>query len=86
MARLVRVTKSSQSMLRSECLVCLVPCWRPGRRPSTNTAKVVYSSFVIAQLCPVTLSSSVLPFGLPPLPTVVAVVLMANALVWRMRP
>ena len=84
-ARLVRVTKSSISMLKSERLVCLVPCWRPGRRPSTATAKVVYSSFafVVVQLCPVISSSSVLPFGLPPSPTAVAVVLTANALVCK---
>ncbi len=80
-ARLVSVTKSSRSMLRSEHLVCLVPCWRPGWRPSTVTAKVVYLSFFIVQLCPVTLLSSVLPFGVPPSPTVIAVVLTANALV-----
>ncbi len=43
--------------------------------------KVVYSSFVIVQLCPVTSLSSVLPFGLPSSPTVVVAVLMANALV-----
>ena len=54
--------------------------------PSTVTAKVFYSSFVIEQLCPVTLSSSVLPFGLPTSPMVIAVVLMANALVCRTRP
>ena len=82
----MKVTTSSRSMLRSERSVCLVPCWRPGRRPSTVTAKVVYSSFVIAQLCPVRSSSSVLPFGLPPSPTVVTVVLTANALVCRTRP
>ena len=86
MVRLVRVTKSSRSMLRSERPVCLVPSWRPGRRPSTVTAKVVYSSFVIAQLCPETSLSSVLPFGLPPSPTVIVVVLTANALVCKTRP
>ena len=47
----------------------------------TITVKVVYSSFVIAQLYPVASSSSVLPFGLPPSPMVVAVMLTVNALV-----
>jgi hypothetical protein len=42
--------------------------------------KVTYFSFIIAQLCPVASSSLVLPFRLPPSPTVVAVVLVANAL------
>ncbi len=38
-------------------------------------AKVTYSFFVIAQLCLVASSNLVLPFGLPPLPMVIAVVL-----------
>jgi hypothetical protein len=49
-------------------------------------AKVVYSFFSMVQLWLVASLSSVLPFGLPPLPTVVAVVLVVNALVWRIQP
>ena len=48
--------------------------------------KLRYSSCGMAQLCPVASSSSVLPCGLPPSPTVVAVVLGAKAFVWRTWP
>ena len=87
-SRLVRVTKLSIKILRKEHLLHLVPCWRPGYRPSIRMAKEVYLSFGMVQLWPVVLSSSVLPFDLSPSPTeVVAVVLVVNnALVWKTLP
>jgi hypothetical protein len=43
-------------------------------------AKVMYSSFVMVLLWQLASASLVLPFGLPPLRTVVTMVLVANAL------
>jgi hypothetical protein len=46
-------------------------------------AKIVYSFFVMGQLCLVIALSLVLPLGLPPSPTVAEVVLAVKAFVCR---
>ncbi len=84
--RLEMETKSLRSILIKKLSLCLVPCIFPGQRTRTSMVKMKYLSCDMVQLCPVTSSSSVLPRGLPPSPTVVAVVLGAKAFVWRTRP
>ncbi len=89
--RFVITAKSFSSMLRKGLSICLNPCacdclFGPNvelcvSRPRTRRAKSWNSLVVILQLCPVSLSSSVLPRGDPPSPTVDEVVVAANACV-----
>ncbi len=83
--RLVITTKSSKSILTRERSLGLVPCCLPGPSPRTSRENMSNSSLSMAQLEPQMASSSVLPFGFPPSPTVEAVVLTAKALVRRTR-
>ncbi len=81
--RLVIVAKSAMSMLtkkRSCCFCPSLPVPMPSwveSSPRTRWANILNSASVMWQLCPDSSSSSVLQCGLPPSPTVVAVVLAA---------
>ena len=83
--RLEIATKSSRSMLSREHSLGSVPCCLPGLRPKTSRANMQNSSLSMWQLEPQMASSSVLPLGVPPSPTVEAVVLVVKAFVRRTR-
>ena len=74
-----------KKILSRECLLGSVPCCLAGCSLSRSWANMWNSSVSMAQLNPQMASSLVLPLGVPPLPTVEAVVLVAKAFVRRTR-